>query len=345
LPWAGLAEAQIQKYRATKQHGVLVEAQESVRNAESLNPDSARVRLVAGLLHKTEGQYEKALEDYRRASELEPRSIEVLLRTAGVYDELEDPQKAIKSYLQAIELEPSYYKPYEQLGVFYYYRGNYAAAVERFQQAIERAPGLYDAYTNLGAALNYLGRDGEAEKALLASLKIKETPRALNSLGAIYAYRRQDAEAAEYYERAVAMNNRNYVYLLNLGDSYRRSGRGAQAKASYREGLKLALAELNENPKVGLTRAYVGYFAARLGDGGRAQEEIGQAIGLSPGDSMVLRKAVLSYVALGETDRAIEILRGASADVVHELARHPDLAEFCKDPRSQEIVRKLGGGK
>jgi tetratricopeptide (TPR) repeat protein len=345
LPWAGLAEAQIQKYRATKQHSVLVEAQESVRNAESLNPDSARVRLVAGLLHKTEGQYEKALEDYRRVAELEPRSTEALLRTAGVYDELEDPEKAIQTYLEAIQLEPGYYEPYERLGVFYYYRGNYPAAVEQFKKAIERAPGLYDAYTNLGAALNYLGRDEEAEQALLASLKIKETPRALNSLGAIHAYRRQDAEAAKYYERAIALNNRNYVYLLNLGDAYRRSGRIAQAKAAYRKAMNLALAELNENPKVGLTRAYVGYFAARLGDIGRAEQEIGQAIRLSPGDSMVLRKAVLSYVAVGQTDRAIEILRGASAEVVHELARHPDLAEFRRDPRFQEIERKLEGGK
>jgi tetratricopeptide (TPR) repeat protein len=338
LPWAGLAEAQINKYKATKQREALDEAQNSVRAAESLNPDSARVRLVAGLLNKTAGRTDKALDDYRRAQDLEPANVETFLRIASVYDEMDEPGKAVENYHKAITLEPGYYDPYQELGVFYYYRGNYPEAVEQFKKAIECAPGLYDAYTNLGAALNYLGRDTEAQQALMASIKIKETPRALNSLGAIHAYRHQDSEAANYYERAIGINPRNYIYLLNLADSYRRVGRVRDAKTSYRKGMSLALTELNDNARNGLTRAYVAYFAARLGDRNRAKQETEQALGLSPGDSMVARKAVLTYVALGETGRAVEILRGTPAEVIRELDRHPDLAAFRQDLRFQQLA-------
>jgi eukaryotic-like serine/threonine-protein kinase len=343
LPWAALAEAQIGKFKATKQHDALVEAQASLHTAESLNPDSVQVHLVAGLLHKTLGQYDRALDDYRRVQELEPRNVDALLRIAGVYDALDEPAKAIEHYQKAVALQPGYYDPYQKWGAFYYYRGNYADAVEQFRKAIERAPGLYDAYTSLGAALNYLGRDTEAEEALLSSVRLKETPRALNSLGALQAYRGQDAQAASYYERAVRMNPRNSVYLLNLGDAYRRSGRSADAHRAYRMGMDVTLAELTEDPRGGLTRAFVAYFAARLGDTSRAEEEMAQALGLSPGDSMVLRKAVLTYVALGETDRALQILRAAPAEVLRELNRHPDLAEFRRDVRFQQLVASTGG--
>jgi len=344
LPWAALGEAHIAKFKATKQHSALVEAQASLHTAEGINPDSLQVHLVAGLLHKTMGQYDRALDDYRRVQELEPRNVDGLLRIAGVYDALDEPNKAIENYQKAVALQPGYYDPYQKLGAFYYYRGNYAEAVEQFRKAIERAPGLYEAYTSLGAALNYLGRDTEAEEALLASLRLKETPRALNSLGALQAYRGQDTQAANYYERALRMNPRNNVYLLNLADAYRRGGHTDDANRAYRMGMDLTLTELTEDARGGLTRAYVAYFAARLGDTRRAEEEIGQALGLSPGDSMVIRKAVLTYVALGETDRALEILRTASAEVVRELNRHPDLAEFRRDVRFQELVASTTGG-
>ena len=344
LPWAALAEAQVVKFKATKQHSVLVEAQDSLHTAQGLNPDSVQVHLVAGQLHKAMGQYDRALDDYRRVQELEPRNVDALLRIAGVYDALDDPSKAIEYYQRAVALQPGYYAPYQELGAFYYFRGNYAQAVEQFRNAVERAPGLYDAYTNLGAALNYLGRDAEAEEALLHSLRLKETPRALNSLGALQAYRGQDAQAATYYERALRINPRNTVYLVNLGDSYRRSGRSTDADRSYRMGMDLTLAELNADARDGLTRAYVAYFAARLGARSRAEEEIGQALALSAGDSMVIRKAVLTYVALGETGRALEILRTTPANVVRELNRHPDLAEFRRDLRFQELLASLDGG-
>ncbi len=343
LPLAALTEAAIMKFQATAKHGPFEDAQRFLNEAESLNPDSVSVLLAAGLLHQTTGQYEKALEDFRRVQDLEPGNPDAFLRSASVYNSLDMSDKAIEDYRKAIDLEPDYYKPYQKLGAFYYYRGRYLEAAEQFQKTIDRAPGLFDAYTNLGAALSDLGRDQEAEQALLTSLKLHETARAWNSLGGIRAYEGRDADAVTYYTRAVTMDPGDYVEWLNLGDSNRRLGHLADAKLSYRKGLNLALIELRGNPRLGLTRSYVAYFAALLGDAKRGQDEINQALELSPGDAEVILNAVLTYETLRERDQAIKVLGLATPELLKELNRQPDLADFRQDIRFKQVVTEIEG--
>jgi eukaryotic-like serine/threonine-protein kinase len=340
-PLAALTEAEIMRFQATAAHGSFEDAQRYLNAAESLNPDSVSVLLAAGLLHQTTGQYEKALEDFRRVHDLEPSNADAFLRSASVYYRLDMYGKAIEDYRKAIELEPDYYKPYQKLGAFYYYRGRYLEAAEQFQKTIDRAPGLFEAYTDLGAAMSDLGRNQEAEQALLMSLKLRETARAWNSLGAIRAYQDRDADAAKYYTRAVTMDPGEYLYWLNLGDSNRRSGRLADAKLAYRNGLNLALIELRGNPRLGLTRAHVAYFAARLGDPKRGQDEISQALELLPGDTQVILNAVLTYETLGERDQAINVLGLATPEVLKKVNRQPDLADLREDVRFVQVVAQI----
>jgi tetratricopeptide (TPR) repeat protein len=256
------------------------------------------------------------------------------------------PDKAIETYRQAISLDPGYYKSYEQLGALYYFRSEYAKAVSEFQETISRAPGRFVAHSNLGAAFMDLGNYDEAEKALTESLKLRETAPALNNLGAVRAYQRRDAEAVEYYERAVALDPNDYVNIYNLGDSYRRLGRLSTARGAYRKAMDLALMDLADNPSPGYPRAFLAYCAARLDDSARAQAEISQALKSSPGNKGVIRNAVLTYEVLGQRDKAIAVLGHATPQVLQELQRHPDLADFSRDPRFQELVVKLReGGK
>ena len=95
----------------------------------------------------------------------------------------------------------------------------------------------------------------------------------------------------------------------------------------------------------GRARAYVGYVAARLGDPLRGQQEIEQALQLDPNDKMVIRRAVVMYEMLGRRDRALAIIETATSDVLRELDRQPDLADFRLDPRfSQLKARRENGG-
>jgi serine/threonine protein kinase/tetratricopeptide (TPR) repeat protein len=346
LPLAGLVEAEIKRFEDTKDATHLNSAQQYLRAAENLNPDSVRVHLAAGKVDEATSQYERALENYLRVSELEPHNVAGFVRVAGAYDKLGMPEKAIESYQKAIKLDPTYYEAYKDFGIFYYSHGNYSEAAKQFQFAVDRAPGNYDAYAYLAAALDDLGRDAEAKQALLASLKLRETSRALNSLGVILQSEGKDAEAVEYFRRAIAINPLVNTYFLNLADSNRRLGHLRSAAAEYREALRLVLEQLDKNPRDGYARSLVAYFAARLGDRPRAQEEMPQALQLSPSDTRVIKRAVLTYVALNSPDDAIAVLGSAPPELLRDLDTHPDLAVFRQDLRFRKLVAEISlGGK
>ena len=107
----------------------------------------------------------------------------------------------------------------------------------------------------------------------------------------------------------------------------------------------MALAELTENPRQGYARAFVGYSAARLGDRERAEDEIGQALRLSPSDSVVLTHAVLTYEALGERGKALDILAQATPEVLQQLERQPDTIGLRRDPRFQQMMTTTNSGR
>jgi tetratricopeptide (TPR) repeat protein len=247
-------------------------------------------------------------------------------------------------YQKAIALDPGYYRSHEQLGSFYYYRGKYPEAAEQFQETVDRAPGRFIAFSNLGAALMDMGKFDAAERALMTSLNLRETAPALNNLGAIRAYQGRDAEAIEHYERAVSLDPSDYVNIENAADCYRRVDRLAEAKKAYRKAMTLALTELGENPALGYSRSFVAYCAARLGDTKRAEVEISQALKSSPGDNKVIGNTVLTYEALHQREKAIGVVRGATPQLLHQLCRHPDLADFCQDPRYQLLLNQIGNG-
>jgi tetratricopeptide (TPR) repeat protein len=346
LPLAGLVEAEVKGFGDTKDSALLAKAGKDLQAAENLNPDSVSVHLAAGGLSEAKGEYEKAREHYVRVRDLEPRNVDALIRIAGVYDKLDMREKAEETYRSAIEIDPRFYEPYEYLGVFYYFKGEYAKAAEQFKRVTELAPGVYRPYANLANSLEKLGRYGQAEQALLTSLQIQETPAGLNNMGTLLATQKRDADAVLFYERSVALNPKDYVHLLNLADSNRRLGHAKSAHAEYRRGMDLALGELRENPRDGLVRAFVAYFAARLSIRDRAMDEIKQALQLSPGNSRVIARAVLTYDALGLWDQAIATLNGVPPELLSDLNREPDLADFSQDPRFRQlVVETLKGDK
>src|SRR5438552_5992305 len=278
LPLARLVETEIAKNNDTHDTELLTRAQQYLRTAESLGPDSVRVHLAAGLLSEAMGQHGRALQEYQRVADLEPRNIDTFIRIAQVYDSQNMPDKAIESYQHAVELDPTFYDPYEYFGVFYYRRGRYLEAAEQFQKVIQLAPGMYNAYANLGACFEKLGRIADAERTLRSALALRETPRTLNNIGSLLLAEKQFADALTYLQKAAVITPNDYVVLLNLADAHRHLGHSEAARTNYQKGMDLALAELSQSPGNGFARSFVAYFAARLGDRRRAQEEILQAL-------------------------------------------------------------------
>jgi Flp pilus assembly protein TadD len=114
--------------------------------------------------------------------------------------------------------------------------------------------------------------------------------------------------------------------------------RTGEAAGAYRQGLELVRRALLDNPSDGYARSLAGYFAARLGDAAGGELEIGQALRFAPQDVKVLRIAVLTYETLRQREKALALLRNAPPDLLRELDRQPDMADFRLDPRFQQLV-------
>ena len=184
-----------------------------------------------------------------------------------------------------------------------------------------------------------MGRYEEAEAEYRTALRLQESDSSLNNLGAVLAYMHRDAEAAQAYEKGIEKGASTNLLYINLADSYRRLQRTADAERAYRKCLEIAGSDLLQDPRDGFLRSLVAYASARLGDTRRAEMEIAQALKFSPHDSKVLRFAALTYETLNQRDKALEVLSSASADLLSELNRQPDLAELRQDSRFIELLR------
>ena len=181
-------------------------------------------------------------------------------------------------------------------------------------------------------------------RVLQSAIKLRETPTALNNAGAALVYLGRDQEAASYYKRALALDP-DFRYWLNLGDSQRRIGEAINAAQAYRKGQQLAIAGLRTNPDNGEIRAYVAYFAARLGDRARSEQEISQALHLSPDSSQVIRMGVLTYNALHLPQDALRVAERATLSLLLELDHHPDMVQLRENRRFKELIAlKTKGG-
>jgi len=183
----------------------------------------------------------------------------LLNRRGETYDMLD---RAVALFERAVALDPSYARAYIELGVAYSSKADYLSMPELHQRglaalrrAVELQPGLARAWRELGATLVILNQDEEGMAALRRALAMD--PEEASILGAIgrayFINHARFAEAASWYERAVARNPDAGWYWLQLAHCaalMRDFARGERAAAraaelqeaflSGREGLFIA---------------------------------------------------------------------------------------------------------
>jgi len=338
LGYAGLAEAYVIKHRMSSDVQWLERARDAIQKAEGRNPDSAIVHIGVGRVNRACGWHDKAAENFRRAIDLEPANADAWHGLARTYQLMQGRQAdAAQAFQKAVELNRDYFRPHVDFGYYYFRLGNYTEAEKHFRRVVELAPHFVQGHANLAGLYADMGRYRDAEEECRRALDLQESASAYNNLGAILAYQARDVEAVFYYERALALSPSNFLYYQNVGDSYRRLRQPEEATRAYTEGLTLAERALMDNPRDGHVRSLAAYFAARLGDHSAAKREIVQALRFGPEDAKVLRMATLTYEALNQRNMAFSLLRQASPDLIRELKRQPDLAEFRVDSRFKEL--------
>jgi serine/threonine protein kinase/cytochrome c-type biogenesis protein CcmH/NrfG len=342
VTWAGLAEAQWFKYASTTDKIWLDRTAESVEQAENRNPDLPEVHRIAGLLQDDAGWYQQAIASYVRAIEIDPGNADAYRRLGETYNHNEQTDEALSAFHKAIERDPQQYRNYRDLGDCYVERARYQEAITQFRKALELAPNEPLVRYHLGRAYLDAGQLAAAEREMRMAIALKEIPNGLGSLGLVLIYQSRDSEAIPVILRALQLSPKECVWWMDLGIAYARVGDASDSVRAFQHASDLAEQELTQNPRFTLSRAYLAYSSARLGDHRRSDSEIAQALQQSPSDADVRFMAAITYEALGRREDTLAVLSTAPPGVLADVDRWPDVAELHNDSRFLRLLAPHG---
>jgi tetratricopeptide (TPR) repeat protein len=342
LACAGLGEAYWQRYKTSKDTRWVEQAREWTRRAVKLNDRLAPVHVALGLIQYGTGKYADAIHEYQRALELNPDSADAYSGLADAYETENKVSEAEATYKRAIQLNPSYWAGYSDLGAFYARYARYLEAEQPLKQAVDLAPDNPTGYRDLGGLLIDMGQYDKAISVLQKSPV--PTGGIYSNLGTALFDEGRYRDSVAYFEKAIEVDAKNYLYLGNLADAYRWApGFSAKAPETYRRAIREAQRELAVNPGNAGVLTSVAVYEAKLGDRRAAQDAMERALQLAPGNADVAFQSVLVYELTGDRARALTVLEstlktGYSFGLV---GQEPELAHLRDDPRYRRMLQRL----
>jgi len=181
------------------------------------------------------------------------------------------------------------------------------------------------------------GRYDDASRALQHSLSIEPTRGGYVNLGTCYFWMGRYADAAVAYEKAAALQPKQYVVWANLGDAYRWTpGKRSKSAEPYGKAIKLAREALVLNPGDVRARAVVAGCLAKTGDLSAAQTEINSALRQDPTNPKALYEAAVIASIRGDRDAARAWLQRAIAAGASpsDARRDPELSTINGKPQA-----------
>jgi tetratricopeptide (TPR) repeat protein len=312
LAYAGLCEAQWRMYELTKDRVSVEVARKACERAVAINDLLAPVHVTLGLLHVGTGQAEEALADFDRALALDPASSEARRGKAEAHTALGNVDAAVAEYRKAIALKPDYWWNHASFGRFLFRRGRYQEAEQAYRRVIQLVPDSEFGHASLGTVLLAMGRFDEGVVALNRSLSIRPTFIVQSNLATAEFRRGRLREAARAFEKALALDDRDYRLWRNLGAAYYWvPGERDKAPAAYRKAVELAEAARAVNPKSGELNMDLADCYAMLGEAAKARALAAEVLARSASDVQVIQRAVGVYESLGDRDAALRWLAEA----------------------------------
>jgi eukaryotic-like serine/threonine-protein kinase len=217
------------------------------------------VRELAGWLRGTSEPDRRSSSETAVIDAYEAFSRGLLNRSVETYETLD---RAVTLFERAVRLDPSYARAHIELGVAYATKADYLSmselrdrALSSLRRAIELQPESGRGWRELGWLLTAMGRDAEGMAAIRRALAIDpDDATAYAAMArALFIGNARFAEAADWYDRALARNPNAGWYALQLAHcaallrQFDRGWRAAEramalqeAFLSGREGLAIA---------------------------------------------------------------------------------------------------------
>lgn len=325
--------------------GMNEEALEAFKRAVEVNPHDtiaqANLRIIQAKHHSGAGQPHSTQSTGKLKEYIESGAT---LYASGQY------WSAIEQFKRALELQPNNFKANNNIALAYAKIGETEEARKHFKNALKVDPTALDVSENL-ARLDaaFLPPDAPFEGA---SVSVTDgSARALRATGDIYIARREYHQAAEAYQRALAISPGDTDAMIGLGAAYFALGDYQSAGEQFQQALtcepenELAQKKLEDvrfvlaagEHEAGVPKAYSINVSSQteararfieanqLFEAGKYPEALAEylrALDLEPTSVEILNNLGNTYYRLGRYDEAKTVLSKASQlDPENEMVR------------------------
>jgi serine/threonine protein kinase/tetratricopeptide (TPR) repeat protein len=345
LGYAELGEAYRRKNQMDPNPKWIEEAAANCSRALKLNDRLSAPYVTLGRLHAEQDKFDLALQEYQHALVLEPHNAEALMGTAGTYEQLGRIAEAEEVYKKAAQLRPDYWDGYNSLGNFYDRQGKYPEAIAQFEHAAELTPDNAVIYLNLAAA--YLDRGDPkdlpaAEAALKKSISLSPSYQAYANLGFLYFDEKRYAESVAITQKALQINDKDYLVWANLTNAYQALNQKSDAAAAREHAISLLEQAVKVKPEDSRTQVSLAALYAQKGLRDKAIPRLQAALARSPDDPNVLELAGETYETLGDRRRALLYVDRALQNgyALDQLKEVPELQKLLADPNFRPNPKK-----
>jgi len=192
---------------------------------------------------------------------------------------------------------------YLSLGFVFFERGYFDQAETFFGQAVKDDPQSAEALYGLGSAHLQQEKPGEARACFQRALQLHATypgtiPNSWNNLGILSAREGETDLAIQFFQRALQIDPRHSIALLNLGNAYRQKKDWAQSQRA----LERALALNPDDPEANYS---LGMVYAQQNDTDRAYDYLQKALTARPAYPEALNNLGILYLRTHRPEQAI----------------------------------------
>ena len=284
------------------------------KKAMEADPDSLFLRVELAELYWRMGRTADAVRDAEAVLKINPDQEDAHRLLANIYwRNLGNPQpdkvakeslrKAIEHFEALSRIDPSDNDNFLVLGRLYRLNNQRDKAEEAFQKVLKSDP---DSRSALASLAQLYFDHGDYEEAIEHLKKIPDRDMS-TSLVAMLAYAYSQAHdyenAVTTYEKALSQDSDNLDIRRSYADALANAGKTAAARVELQKILK-------QEPNDGPTYLRLGQLDRQEGHFDRARQEFDKAKGLMPDSLEVSYQQVLLEDALGNEDKAIELLQG-----------------------------------
>ncbi len=208
-----LAGARLQMVYVYLNKGEREKALATLADARREAPHDPTVFIIAGMLYRLSGLYDRALKQYDKLLEINPRDVIIASYNRGrLYTYRHEFDRAIVEFEKGRAVEPDHPLINSFLAITYFNQGDIDRCQALTEEVLRQHPNFDPMQIVLAWCLSARGQHAEAH-ALITD-QIKETAAADHDvsvwLASFYAMENQRDEAVEWLKKAVELGNENY---------------------------------------------------------------------------------------------------------------------------------------